>query len=119
MFQFVGKGVPADVSGEDTEQGSHESGGDGVSEFVNIGEVAQCRNQADDGAEHAEGGGIHTALGKDRGSRAVAFFHLFDFGINYAADKFAVESVGNHGHGRTDERVFNFIGTFFNSHDAF
>ena len=78
-LELVGKRVPHDVSGKNTEQGRDESRGDGVAEHVNIGKVAQSGNQADNGTENAQRRRIHTSLCENGGAGTMTFFHLLDF----------------------------------------
>ena len=52
-FKFVGERVPADIAGENTKQGGDKRRGNGMSQLVDVREVSQRGNQADNGAENA------------------------------------------------------------------
>ena len=69
-----------------------------MTQCIDIRHVAQCSDQTDNRAKHAERRRIHACLGENQGTGPVPFFHQCDIEFQNITDKRAVHPVDNHRH---------------------
>ena len=90
-----------------------------MAELVDIIEVAECCNQADDGAQNAQRRRVRTSLRQHRAAERMAFLHDRELRVEDVADEVRVHAVDDHAEARAEERVVDIRDLVLEGQDAF
>ncbi len=104
-LELIGDGKEDDVRETDTVEGRDERGGDRLTELFRLVEVAQYRDEPENGSDDSHRRAETAGLLEDRGFRLLPFLVLHDLDLEDAVDRRGVDAVDDEAEAPLDEGV--------------